>query len=481
MKYARIGTWVFLCVVVFCCVRCGQVDRERPATPRAETPSTVILVVIDSLRPDHLGCYGYRKPTSPTIDRLAANGVVFETAIAQATWTLPSFFALFTSQYTPAVIGEGPRSLPASEPLMAEYFKQAGYATAGFVDNGWLGRIHGFSRGFDTYDDSARDGTGPLLARALTWLREEPDKNHFLFFHTNDVHGPYTPPPPYDTLFVTAESLIELPDAEGVPVSDTNHVFGLIPKYQYLRGHRNLDYYVAQYDGCIRYVDSLLGAFFDVLKAEGIFDTALIVITADHGESLTEHSYFLDHGIVTDQVMKVPLIVKFPEKYGITGRFSGQVQLIDLLPTFLDYLGVEPRRPISGTSLLRVISGEMEETAPYAFCAEGIMKQWAVRSRRWKYVRKIPGSKEEQVWRTCPDSKPNRDAVVEELYDLRADPQETRNLISFNGTMAEKMSALIDEWLAEGALRRTRMSDVGKVELDEKTKRELRALGYTGI
>jgi len=481
MRYARIPTWLCMLAVAFCCAQCRNKVGKQPIHPEAGTPSTVILIFIDALRADHLGCYGYPKATSPTIDQLAADAVVFENAITQGPSTFPSFSALFTSQYTPAVIGKGPRSLPTSEPLMAEYFKQAGYATAGFVDNGWLRREYGFSRGFDLYDDQACDGTGPLLARALTWLREEPDKNHFLFFHTNDVHGPYTPPRPFDTVFVTEEALVEPAEGEGVPLSDKNHVFGMIPKYQYLRGHRNLDYYVAQYDGCIRHVDSLLGAFFDALKADNIFDTSLIVIAADHGESLTEHSYFLDHCILTDQVMKVPLIAKFPTHLGITGRFTGQVQLIDLLPTFLDYLGAEPKRPISGISLLTVLRGEMDETAPYAYCAEGIMDQWAVRSRKWKYVRKIPGSWEDQVWETCPDSKPNRDAVVEELYDLRADPHETRNLISSNKETAEKLSALIDEWLAEGILRRAQMSEGGKVELDEKTKRELRALGYTGI
>jgi arylsulfatase A-like enzyme len=293
------------------------------------------------------------------------------------------------------------------------------------------------------------------------------------------VHGPYKPPPPYQALFVDREDLVEPPEGESVPVSDKSHVYDMIPKHQYLEGHLNLNYYVAQYDGGIRYVDSLLSAFFDALKADGLYDSSLIVITADHGESLTEHRYLFDHGILTDEVMRVPLVIKFPKEWGVTGRFAGQAALIDLLPTFLESLQVEPSVPVSGTSLFGMIRGEIEETAPYAFCCGGIMKQWAIRSREWKYVRMIPGSFSDHVWETCPDSDPeDKAAVVERLYNLKLDPQESLDVTAAHQEKAAEMAARVDAWIEEQDRLRDQIFEAEEVVIDEKTERELKALGY---
>lgn len=459
----------------------GNCARDDNGLKDVDNPATVIFISIDCLRADHLGCYGYRFNTSPHIDRLAQDAVVFENAISQASWTLPSYFSQFVSQYLPPIwSGPGDRRLPPTLTQMPEYFKAAGYATAGFIDTVYLQDKFGFGPGFDVYDQEARDGTEPLLARAWRWLRDEPNPRRFLFFHTLDVHGAYRPPAPFDTLFVTPETLIEPGENEGVPVADKKPVFNMIPRYQYLEGHRNLDYYACQYDGCIRWVDDLVGAFMDSMRSADLYEESLIVVSADHGESLTEHQFYLDHGVLYDDVIRVPLLVKLPHNRAAGLRIPGQVQLIDLLPTFLDVLEIEPSQPLAGSSLLPVIAGDVEETAPYAFFMEGIMPQWGVRTNEWKFIRKQPGG-QQNVWETCPDSDPdNRELLVDELFDLRQDPGETRNVIGAEPGIADSLRTILMGWLTEQREMKDHIAAGAPVVMDERTRQELRALGYAG-
>lgn len=461
-----------LLLLALCGLQCGRA---------ATSPQNVIFIFVDTLRADHLGSYGYPRDTSPQLDRLAAEGVVFENAISQASWTLPSFMSLFTSHYMVNMHDRyGKRKLPKTLPVLTEYFRDAGYATGGFVDINYLHAKYGFERGFDVHVEQSREGTESLIAQALDWIQTESERPHFVFLHTYDVHGPYRSPPPFNTQFVTPAVLEEPPRDEAIPLSRPSHVFNRIPSYQYAEGHRNLLYYVAQYDGAIAYVDSLLGGFFDELKRLGLYDDALILVSSDHGESLTENDYFLDHGILTDPVIKVPLIVRFPGGQHAGLRVSGQVQLIDIYPTCLELLDLEPAVPINGHSLLPVIRGERGSTAPRAYFFDGIMDQWGIRSEDWKYVRKIPGSREDQVWKTCPDSDLNdRGAVVEELFDLRSDPGERLNQIESQPDEAAVHSHLLDAFLTrENELRRLLVIENEDVVLDEETKQKLRALGY---
>ncbi len=469
-----------LCALLVACSKSTDDRVTNQQLVQVATP-TVVLIFVDTLRADHLGTYGYSKNTSPNIDRLANEAAVFENAIAQATWTLPSFLSVFTSRYVPALVDMkyGKRyflPLPAEVPVLTEYFHEQGYATAGFVAVRFLGREFGFHRGFDVYDDSGESAV-KIVKRAISWLKTTTNLRKFLFVHLYDVHGDFRPPKPYDEMFVQKIDLKTAIDAP--PYSQHDHSFDHIPKYQTLKGHRNLSYYVAQYDGEIRHVDTQLGKLFEALRSQGLYDNSLILLSADHGESLTEYRYYLDHGVPTDQVLKVPLILKLPSTLRLKGRFSGQVQLIDILPTLLELLKVAPKMPLQGTSLLGVVRGELTETSPYAYATEGIMDQWVIRTNHWKYVRRVPGSRELQVWRTCPDSDlADRKAVVEELFDLKEDANEQDNLATQNPQMRGKLAADLDVWITDQARRRTGQS-TSPVQLDAETKKQLRALGYT--
>ena len=467
---------VLLLVLASCLL--GVVSACGPDGPSR----TVIVIFIDTLRADHLGCYGYDRPTSPHLDALAAAGVVFENTISQASWTLPSFMAVFTSQYQAAGKDSmNVRVLPESIPVMTEYFQEQGWATGGFVDAPFIGSKYKFDRGFDFFNEDIRAGTKAHMTKALEWLRKRRGRDRFVFLHTFDVHGPYTSPSPWDTLFVTPQDLVEPEAGQGVPVHAKGHVFGHIPKYQYLEGHRNPGYYVARYDGCVRWVDTVLGEFFDELKKDGLYDDALIVVSSDHGESLGEHHLYFDHGMVTDPVLRVPLIVKLPGNRHAGQRHSGQVQLIDVMPTLMEYAGMEATYPLAGSSLLPLMAGEIETTAVDAYSYEGMMDQWSVRSADLKYVRKIPGSRRVQAWQTCPDSDPqDRRAVVEQLFDLKADPGELVDLATEFPELLRERAALVDSWNEIEAARKSLIHDAGSVELDEKTKQQLRSLGYLG-
>ena len=483
MKHTAILASVVLLATLLVLPGCGRDRGADLAAGPDGPPPTVVLIFIDTLRADRLGCYGNERDTSPNLDRLASESIVFDSAISQASWTLPSFFATFSGQHVQCLWNKaGERSLPTNLPLLGDYFFDAGYTTAGFVDVARLTRDYGFASGFELWDDEPRDGTAALSGRALEWLDRVRDVDRrFLLLHAFDVHGPFDAPAPFDTLFVSAAQLEEPAPGEGVPVHEKNHVFDHIPKYQHMDGRRNLDYYVSRYDGGIRWVDGMIGSFLDSLKSRGLYDDALIVVTSDHGESLSEHRFYLDHGMMYDDILRVPLIVKLPHGAGGGKRIAGQVQLIDLLPTFLDVLQVEPTFPLAGRSLLPVIDGRETETAEWTYSMEGIMHQWVIRSNEWKYARLVPGSKSPQAWRTCPwADQDDKKAVREFLFHLAEDGGETVDVSREHPEMTARLSGMIDDWLEQQAALKQLLTGSSDVVIDEKTRRELQALGYLG-
>lgn len=269
--------------------------KEQPAVPTSGALPNILLVSIDTLRADHLHCYGYSRQTSPTIDRLAAEGVLFETVAAPTSWTLPSHVTLLTA-LAPEQHGVvhhwarlGPESL-----TLAEVLRAAGYSTAGFVSAPYLGASYGFSQGFDLFDDAiATSGsaarwydsiiTSPrLYQRVGDWLTRWDDEGRerpfFVFLHMWDVHIDYIPPPPYDRLFD--------PDYRGTITGEN--------LFHSERIHKDMDpldlrHIVSLYDGEIRYTDHYLGKILQVLERLDGLDNTLVVVTSDHGEEFFEH------------------------------------------------------------------------------------------------------------------------------------------------------------------------------------------------
>ena len=339
---------------------------ERAAWLRAETAgASVLLVSVDTLRADHLGAYGYHRPTSPVIDALAAGGSRFTQAVAASHWTAPSHASLLTGLHP---VQHGVRDFPAPERLgaevrtLAERLSEAGYATAGFAAGLYVGEGIGLADGFETWHESVQPAE-VRMGQARDWLRThaasapagEAPEPFLLFVHTYQVHDPYDPPPPYDRWF-QADPTAPIPAHLTAPLSETA-----------LQGWRpdaaELDALVSLYDGEIRYTDAALGGLLDTLLELGLDERTLVVLTSDHGEEFFDHGW-VGHGRLYRELVKVPLVLAHPAMPGLVEEAVHQpTGHVDVLPTILDLLGLELPRDLPGRSALPAMVGDCDESA----------------------------------------------------------------------------------------------------------------------
>ena len=325
----------------------------------------VLLVSLDTLRQDHLGCYGYGRDTSPNLDRFAReDAVLFEAAYAQAPYTLPSHMSIFTGLYpeahgvlNPKVQEESGESrvarLSSNIPTLAEILAQHGFATSAFTDGVLVKGKYGFDRGFDQYRDDAsarhqENGFRRYGKELHRWVRRHSDESFFLFVHTYDTHEPYVPPEPFRSRFEAEPPGRELPPASLVYGS-------LLAKHDGMDLHQyvSIQDTVDVYDGAIAYVDHELGKLFDLLKEEGLWDGALIVITSDHGEAFMENGLMIGHGLALyNEETLIPLLIKLPESAHAGTRVAHVVESVDIMPTILAALDLPAPDDIQGQDLI---------------------------------------------------------------------------------------------------------------------------------
>jgi arylsulfatase A-like enzyme len=341
------------------------------ACARHDHPQNVLLVSIDSLRADRLGCYGNARPTSPVIDRLAAEGVVFEDAISPTSWTLPSQVTLLTGRlpHHHGTVAWRDR-IASGEHLLAEVFATRGYETVGFYSGPFLAPYYGFQRGFARYiscEPEADDPTDPIATmvrshdyrtnplieeRFASWVASRSTRPFFAFVHMWDVHFDYVPPPPYDRLFD--------PDYTG-PL-DGRHIIddGFPPNSP----PRDVVHLLALYDGEIRATDETLGHLLDALARAGALDNTLVVVTSDHGEEFQEHRGKTHHRTVYTESVHVPLV--FWARAGLPRgrRIAGFVSLADVAPTILELVRLPALERQDGTSLVPAIAGRPLDPRP---------------------------------------------------------------------------------------------------------------------
>jgi len=338
---------------------CGAAPTDAPEVP-AEPPD-VLLVVVDTLRADHLGIYGFPGPTSPNLDRFATGAVVFERAIAASANTVPSHASLMTSRFVREhSVGwvNGTTRLEGAVTL-AERFRTAGYATGAFVSNFVLRRASGLDAGFDTYDDafSRPEPNRPgfyervapeTTARARAWLTARGAEPVFLFVHYQDPHGPYAPPAAWLDAFPTAPE-----EGPPLPVLASDDAPGGIPRYQALPGLDHLGAYTRRYDGEIAYFDDSFGTLLAALETRG--RPNVVLVTADHGEAFGEGGFYLSHGHATtpDQA-HVPLLLRAP---GLApGRRAEPVHHVDVAPTLLALAGLPVPEDARGLALAALLA-----------------------------------------------------------------------------------------------------------------------------
>jgi arylsulfatase A-like enzyme len=445
----------------------------RPATspPRPGNGTSVLFITIDTLRADHLGLYGYRRPTSPHIDALGKRGTVFDRAFTFWPKTRGSFVMIMTGR-RPSQNGYSKTHavLLDFNPTLAGVLRQAGYRTAAVLDNPNLAAQHGYARGFETYretwEEKALDSE-PARARAITeagiaYLRAaRPEEPFFLWLHYVSPHAPYTPPFPFDRKFTDGV-------ASGPRLLPVTGFHGGVKKEWAVPGHDRLGYYVAQYDGEIAAVDEEVGRVVDALAALPIAGKTAIVLTSDHGESLGEHDYYFDHGEdLFDPCLEVPLIVSVPGAAG-GHRASELVSTLDLVPTILDAVKVSYPPDLAGTSVLAAVTGGALPARERLF-AQNDRNLSATFDARYKLVA-IPS---------------DHDEVRLTLYDRARDPGETRDVAPGEADplrIARRELELFQdragrEWNRTRALVEGRQ---GEQPVTSEACEKLRALGYVG-
>jgi arylsulfatase A-like enzyme len=436
-------------------------------------PPDVILISVDTLRPDHLGIYGYHRDTSPFLDEFFADGVRFDNAIAPTSWTLPSHMSLMTSLYPHRHRVESDDvTLPPDVVTLAALLWGAGYATTAFVSAVYVSRSYGFARGFERFEELLQRGgkTVPADAfvdRVVAWA-EDPEqpvvRPFFLFLHLFDPHMDYAPPLEHAHAFAP-----ELRDsAPGAYRALAPYIRGLSPDA--LRIAPDLkEQVVALYDGEIRFLDAELRRLFERLDARGLLENALVVFTSDHGEEFDEHGSMEGHGwTLYGEVTRVPLLLRFPAHFA-DGRYAGTttsalVQTLDVAPTILAVADVPAAEAFEGLNLLPAIRGAVDRRLAFSQLRR-FNQKWAVQDERFKLV-------------YTADTGTNTFGVPLtggfELYDLAVDPAEHENLYDPEAPEARRLTAALHKWMRErdpGVAPR-------RETLTPQQRRQLRALGY---
>lgn len=429
MNKARVGAAIVCAAGLLVLGRLAFAQRPQP---------NVLLITIDTVRADRIGAYGYAKAATPTIDRLAREGIRFADATTQAPLTGPAHTAILTGQYPArlAVRDNATTPIPRGTTTMAELFKARGYRTGGFIGAFLLGPEYGFAQGFDTFDarfsqyssgmklQSQRRG-GEVVNAALQWLSAAPASGStqpfFAWVHLYDAHSPYDAPPPFRERFV------------GSP-----------------------------YDGEVAYVDSCIGKLVDALGKSGQLDRTIVAVIADHGEGLGDHGE-TEHGLfLYESVLHVPWVMRLPAHTAAGTVVTTQVRTIDVMPTVAAIAGLTPP-PVDGQNVAKFF-GSAAPRDPEPSYAETFYPKWhfgwselkSVRVGDWKYI----------------------DAPKPELYDMKADRAERRNAIDARGPLSAGLSAALGK-IHTGFGAAAAATDAPQP--DAETLARLRSLGYVGI
>ena len=409
-------------------------------------PYNVILVSVDTLRPDHLGCYGYGPNTSPAVDRLCDDSVLFSLAVAHAPSTLASHASILSSllpQHHGALHALR-RALGGNILTLGEVLKLNGYTSASFNGGAQVAGEFGLDQGFDTYKTVDRFSFRALVDEAVRWIEAQDREPFFLFLHTFEVHHPYESDEEWLNLF--RDPMYSGPLPEQISVDLLREIS---------EGKRSIDqsdlqHIINAYDAGIRSMDSSFGNLVDRLQALDLYDNTIIIFTSDHGEEFGEHGWVGWHShTLYDELLLVPLIVKLPRSAHAGESVDVQVRSIDIAPTILDLLGIDIPETFEGDSLLSLVDAWTPVSRPAVSLQDSKLADHAsLRTERWKLY----------------DGR---------LYDLAADPGETRDVADDNRETVEQLQLLLNQLTAPGP-------NPGSlpVELDDDTQKRLRSLGY---
>jgi arylsulfatase A-like enzyme len=509
----------------------------------------VILISIDTLRADHLGCYGYPRETTPNLDEFSEQGVRFDRTIAHAPSTTASHASIFTSLIPPHHGAQRSKRQPISDKVrtMAEILREAGYRTVSYNGGGQVSAEYGFDRGFEVYEIE-RGGFSKTVGKAVRWMQHHPDEKFFMFLHTYEVHAPYQPNPAFMEIFdadysgelddqIPMRLLLEINDGTAtIDEPGTQHI-------------------VNAYDAEIRSMDKAFGQLVRYLNTRELLEHTIVIFTSDHGEEFDEHAQIGRHSFALyDEILRVPLIIRLPGKKLASTVVVQPVRSIDILPTLIELLGLESSDQFEGSTLTALMRGResadrvavsqvdsRNDPSPISIrtgseklilgtrsFVEGAPYRWYEREVEFtgtppgitlpieslhrprrlrisvdgepiKEVLIRPRKQPLTVHVTAPESRITIEAVTPctrpedleldlglpcvsfrvfnpfELYRLADDPSEQRNLLDEAGHREDvsRLRRQLDEILAS---RETPHPE--EVEIDPRTREQLKALGY---
>lgn len=449
--------------------------REAMAGGRAndDRRPNFVLITIDTLRADHVGAYGSAEHLTPNIDAFAAEATQYDSAYASAPWTLTSLCALLTSR-RPSFCGVKTADaelhdwylwearLPEDIPLLSEQLQRSGYVTAAELTNPFLARERGLQRGFQHFRNEDGDQMGSILTPASTvtgkaslWLELNRQEPFFLWLHYLDPHVPYRPPD------MPAELRAEYPKSW---ITARPYWYQVMQNSDPETRARYQEFCRKMYAEEVSYVDRWFGELIVALKEAGLYDDSLVVVTTDHGEELFDHGAF-EHGhSMYQELLRVPLLVKWPKATEADERISQTVGLLDLAPTFLEFAGAPPMPGMEGVALPR-----RDGLAGAQIYSEGLLygaDQTALTGDDYKVIYHPHAESGEPLF---------------EVYDRRSDPEEQRDLAGTEA--ASDLRLRLEELTDQSRLAASQVTATGKAEfrnmvLTEERKQRLRALGY---
>jgi arylsulfatase A-like enzyme len=439
--------------------------READALRASLAGANVVLIVLDAARADHFGAYGYPRATTPNVDLLAREGIVFERAYTPAVYTLAAMSSLWTSQYPDRHHAEVSFSarLPKDRLTLAELLTAQGVHTAGFAANSVAGGLNGFDRGFAEFHEVWKDaGSGAASLRDfwVPWVERNRERRFFAYLHFREPHSPYVPPPAFVTRFgpdAPLQGPVRTdPLAQDAWIKDVN------------QGRKKAtpeerDHLVRLYDGNLALADEVVGHLRHILRAAALWDRTVVIVTGDHGEALLEHGWIGHNTQLYEESIHVPLVVRLPGGARSGTRIPALVDHLDVAPTIADVFGVLGKggseREFQGRSLLPVLGGAPGEEAIVARTVWD-RPRYARRDERFKLIY---------------DTRTGG----QELYDLQSDPGETRDVTGSEGLRAAWARQELHLWIARTA-RRPPAGGEAPPPMTREQCENLKALGYLG-
>ena len=443
----RVRTTISFVILALAALLIAVAVMWRHFAPRTHEIRNVLLISIDTCRADHLGCYGYPLDTTPNIDAIASEGIVFEQALSPQPFTLPAHCTMLTGTIPPyhGVIDNTDYKLNERDVTLAELLQEEGYLTAGFVSSFIMDSRFGLGQGFDLYDDDFEEAShtmdinqqsgGKTTQDTIEWLRTHKDEKNFVFLHYYDPHFTYEPPEPF------ASKLRNVPPPENVTTRFEQALFD-------------------GYAGEIAYTDHCIGQVVDELRELGLYDSTMIIITSDHGEMLGQHGEGFHGYFIYQPAIRVPLIFKLP-RLSKHRRITSTVGLVDIVPTVCSLLGIDLSTPVQGHDLSPCFDSDwLPPSDRHLFCQSLEPTKYNANSLlgvvtdRYKYIK----------------------TTRSELYDLAEDPDELNNIAVEQADRSQTMEERLRQILQET----NRGKEDGKEHLDNQTRERLESLGYIG-